>query len=79
MIERFKKAGIDPNLDRWAEGIDHHPKSEELVRMVQSVDWLYFGGYFNWKIGGDGDSGETLMYELDPIFELLDKENDNAK
>jgi hypothetical protein len=25
--------------------------------------------YFGWKCGGDGDNGETLMYELDILFE----------
>jgi len=28
-----------------------------------------------WKVGGDGDIGEELMYQMDAFFELLDKES----
>jgi hypothetical protein len=31
--------------------------------------------YFCWKTGGDGDNGETLMYQMDAFFELFDLEN----
>ena len=57
---------------RWEQGLDHHPKSIELFKILQSVDEKYGGDYFCWKKGGDGDNGETLMYELDIHFELLD-------
>ena len=49
--------------------IPHHPKSEKLVRQLVEVDFHQYGDYFCWKVGGDGDNGETLMYELDEIFE----------
>jgi hypothetical protein len=32
--------------------------------------------YFDWKTGGDGDNGETLMYQLDAFFEMLDKKGE---
>jgi hypothetical protein len=55
--------------ERWEEGIDHHPLSEELVRKIADYDFEYNDDYFCWKVGGDGDNGETLMYVLDMIFE----------
>jgi hypothetical protein len=33
------------------------------------IDVLHYGDYFQWKVGGDGDNGETLMYEMDSYFE----------
>ena len=64
---------IDINK-RWEQGIDHHPKSEELFKILKDVDWKYGNDYFCWKDGGDGDNGETLMYELDIYFEMLDNQ-----
>ena len=74
IVERFKRAGIDPKQDRWSAGINHHPKSEELVRDIAEVDIEFFNDYFCWKVGGDGDNGETLMYEIDLLMELFDYE-----
>jgi len=53
---------------RWEEGMDHHPKSEELFRRLKKIDSDCF-----WESGGDGDNGETLMYQLDIIFEEDDE------
>lgn len=57
---------------RWEEGIDHHPKSEELFQVLAKIDIKYCNDYFCWKQGGDGDNGETFMYQLDIYFESLD-------
>lgn len=67
--------GVETDINkRWEEGIDHHPESERLMKELMDVDWNLCGDYFCWKVGGDGDNGETLMYQLDIIFERRDKE-----
>ena len=58
------------NLNRWEEGIEHHPLSERLVRFIKDHDFYDYNDYFCWKVGGDGDNGETLMYQMDPFFEV---------
>ncbi len=64
---------IETNIaKRWEDGIDHHPKSEELVRAIADLDFKYGDDYFRFKIGGDGDNGEHLMYLLDIYFEIQD-------
>ena len=60
-------------LDRWGKGIDHHPMSERLVRFLQDHDHHDYNDYFDWRVGGDGDNGETLMFQMDAFFEMLDK------
>jgi hypothetical protein len=60
-------------LERWGKGIPHDPRSEQIVRALVDIDFNAFGDYFCWKVGGDGDNGESLMYELEVYFELLDK------
>ena len=57
---------------RWEEGISHHPKSIELFELLEAVDYHLCDDCFYWKSGGDGDNGETFMYELDIIFEAQD-------
>lgn len=79
LIERLDSAGIDGNFDRWSEGIDHNLKSTELFELIRAIDWLFFGDFFGWKAGGDGDNGEIFMYELDILFDLLDKEEGEVK
>lgn len=54
---------------RWEMGIPHHPRSVALFRALADFDFRHCGDYFKWKSGGDGDNGETLMYQLDVIFE----------
>jgi len=69
------KMTIEYDIDkRWEQGIDHHPKSKELMIRLQGFD----GGVdFDFlETGGDGDTGESLMYLLDIIFEEDDKKND---
>lgn len=59
--------------DRWEKGVPHHPKAEELMEYLKSIDYNLFNDYFCWKSGGDGDNGETLMYQLDMFFEAKDR------
>jgi len=78
-IERLQEAykkinGVEYDLNkRWEEGISHHPKSEELFKKIQEVDFIWNDDHFCWKYGGDGDNGEIFMYVLDVIFEEEDK------
>ena len=59
-------------IKRWEEGIDHHPKSIELMSFLAEHDYHDLNDHFCWKTGGDGDNGETLMYEMDAYFEQKD-------
>ena len=61
-------------VDRWGEGISHHPMSERLMDFMKDHDSIDYNDAFEWKIGGDGDNGENVMYQMDAFFELLDKE-----
>lgn len=70
-------AAVNPESltnDRWSEGIDHHPMSKALVCFLAEHDFKNYNDYFQWKTGGDGDNGETLMYQMDPFFEWLDSQ-----
>ena len=67
------KTIIDPG-ERWEKGVEHHPKSLELFAHIAKVDFECCGDYFCWKSGGDGDNGETLMYEMDSFFEMQGEE-----
>lgn len=58
--------------DRWESGTPHHPISERLMSFLQTHDYEDYGDSFCWKTGGDGDNGETLMYQMDVFFELMD-------
>lgn len=60
--------------DRWGEGIEHHPESEAIMEFIGELDFKVWGDSFCWKWGGDGDNGETLMYQLDAYFENKDKD-----
>lgn len=64
--------------DRWEEGISHHPMSERLMKFIADHDFVDYNDCFCWKMGGDGDNGETLMYEMDAFFEMLDKKEQSA-
>jgi hypothetical protein len=66
--------GIETNLTtRWEKGADHHPKSEELYRAIEWLDWEFGGDGLCLKSGGDGDNGEHLMFLLDIWFESQEK------
>jgi hypothetical protein len=57
---------------RWEEGTDHHPKSEEIYKALDYLDFNFGGDFFCFTAGGDGDNGEHIMYLLDIYFECLD-------
>jgi len=69
--EKAKALGLT-SKQRWEAGIPHHPISERLMAFLAEHDLHDCGDCFCWKTGGDGDNGETLMYEMDAFFELLD-------
>ena len=49
--------------------------SSRIMSFLKDHDINDYNDYFYWKQGGDGDNGETLMYEMDAFFEMLDKIN----
>ena len=63
---------IDLN-ERWEKGIEHDPRSVELMNFISEYDYMFVNDYFCWKTGGDGDNGETLMYEMDEYFAARDR------
>ena len=63
---------MEKGKDRWSLGINHHPRSLELMRFLIENDFRNYNDYFCWKMGGDGDNGETLMYQMDAFFEATD-------
>lgn len=75
MINALYRKAVKNNLtqiDRWNNGIAHHPKSLDLMRFLKEHDINDYDDYFNWKLGGDGDNGEILMYQMDAYFEMKD-------
>jgi len=71
--ERAKELGLT-KIDRWEEETDHHYMSEKIMDFLMDHDVHDYDDFFRWKKGGDVDNGETLMYQLDVFFELLDLE-----
>jgi hypothetical protein len=51
------------DIDRWSEGMDHHPMSERSIRFIAAE------GTMDISVGGDGDDGETMMFVLDAFWE----------
>lgn len=70
--DEAKASGLT-DIERWEDGVDHHPMSKRLMKFLQDHDLKDYNDYFCWKTGGDGDNGETMMYQMDAFFELLDK------
>lgn len=79
LISECERLGIvhDCN-ERWEKGIPHHPEAMQVFEMLAISDTLFGGDYFEWKAGGDGDNGETLMYALSVLLELRDARNAEA-
>jgi len=71
--QKAKKLGLT-NLNRWENDIAHHPMSVRLMKFMAEHDFFDYDDYFCWKTGGDGDNGESLMFEMDAFFETLDKD-----
>lgn len=59
-------------LKRWEKGVPHHKMSERLMGFLKRHDLEDYGNRFDWETGGDGDNGESLMYQLDAFFEAMD-------
>jgi len=53
---------------RWEEGVEHDPRSVALAKALADIDYKQGGDYFDFKFGGDGDSGEELCFLLDIFF-----------
>jgi hypothetical protein len=69
--EKAKDLGLT-DIDRFSDGHDHHPESVRLMEFLKDHDFHDYGMCFDWQTGGDGDNGETLMYQMDAYFELRD-------
>lgn len=54
--------------ERWEQGIDHDPRSEEIYKAIAKIDFEECSDSFCFKNGGDGDNGETLMFLMDCYF-----------
>lgn len=52
--------------ERWEQGIEHHEASKRIMTILRVSD---VSDYFDWKVGGDGDNGETLQFALDEYFD----------
>lgn len=59
-------------IDRWSSGTEHHPMSIRLMKFLSEHDFKDYNDYFCFKTGGDGDNGETLMFQMDAFFETID-------
>ena len=70
--EKAQSLGLT-KIDRWSKGHKHHPMSKRLMAFLEAHDFNDYADYFGWKSGGDGDNGETLMFEMDAFFELADE------
>lgn len=74
--QKAKALGLT-DKNRWEDGTSHHPMSERIVQFLGDHDLYDYNDHFCWKMGGDGDNGETLAYELDAFFEMLDSIDKN--
>ena len=63
----------EKSINRWESGANHHAKSIELMKFIEKIDFECYGDSGGWSVGGDGDNGETLMYQMDAFFEAKDK------
>ena len=73
---KAKELGLTQQ-NRWEQGILHHSMSERLMRFLADHDFNDYNDSFQWNLGGDGDNGESLMYEMDAFFEMLDESDTN--
>ena len=72
-LEIKMKTKINRMEKRWEEGVEHDPRSVELYKAIEKLDWDEGGDSLGLKCGGDGDIGESLMYLLDVYFEDKDR------
>jgi hypothetical protein len=79
LLAECRARGIEASINiRWEKGMPHHPKSVALLKSLMEADWAFGDDSFCWKQGGDGDNGETLMFEMDIQFELEELRAQNA-
>ena len=64
--------------ERWERGIDHDPRSKELLKFMSGYDLKFCDLSLDLKYGGDGDIGETLIYLMDEFFAAKDAEESEA-
>jgi hypothetical protein len=76
--KRFKRLKL-PGAERWEKGVDHHSESIRLMSFLMEHDLNDYNDFFCWKWGGDGDNGESLMFEMDAYFESRDREMPKTK
>jgi len=55
--------------ERWEKGIAHKPEADKLVRLIKKMDCSMNDGRLDIRCGGDGDTGEDLMYILDELID----------
>lgn len=68
-MDRRVKIAKPKIKDRWSDGIDHEDDSIRLVELIAAMDFEHFDDSFCFKLGGDGDNGETLAYVIDALIE----------
>lgn len=76
ILEKYKDVECDINK-RWEQGVQHHDRSLHIMNELMDLDFYLLDDFFCWKIGGDGDNGEFLMYLLDIMLEREDKLMEN--
>lgn len=69
MSDDYDPVDYEAEGKRWEEGKPHHPMSEKLMKWLMDIDLNAYGDYHCFKVGGDGDNGETLMFQMDGFFE----------
>lgn len=70
MNARQKKKFKEELDRRWSAGEPHDPRSTALFETLREID---VDEELAWECGGDGDNGETLMWQLDVHFWMQDR------
>lgn len=53
----------------WEDGVEHEEGSELLLKQLKALDRREGGNmYDTFETGGDGDTGETIMFYLDVLI-----------
>jgi hypothetical protein len=66
----------NPITARWEDDVPHDPRSIEIYKGIEDIDFKEGSDFFCFKSGGDGDNGEHLMYLLDIHFSRKDQEGE---
>jgi len=73
MLSRKDFKNIAVPEERWKKGISHCDESVEIFEAIAFLDYEFNSNMFDWRSGGDGDNGESLMFLLDMYFEHRDR------